>query len=260
MKSLFEIRNLTIALGTGRAARQVIENLDLEIPAGRTVALIGHNGSGKSTLLKALARQVARSSGEIRTMGRSQDDWSHRDHARALAYLPQYTPAAEGMTVRQLVALGRYPWHGALGRPTADDRAAVEAAIVECGLSDHESRLVDTLSGGERQRAWLAMLLAQGANALLLDEPISALDIAHQIEVMSLVHRLSEAGRSVVVVLHDVNLAARFADHIIALKNGKVVLNGTPDELMTPEALSRVYGLAMDVVERPGRSPLASAL
>lgn len=104
------------------------------------------------------------------------------------------------------------------------------------------------------------MLLAQGANALLLDEPISALDIAHQIEVMNLVHRLSEAGRSVVVVLHDVNLAARFSDHIVALKGGKVVLNGSPDELMQPEALSRVYGLAMDVVTRPGRSPLASAL
>ncbi len=260
MTPLFEIRNLTIELGTRATSRRVIENLDLDIPAGRTVALIGHNGSGKSTLLKVLARQIGRTSGEIVTMGRPQDGWSARDHARALAYLPQYTPAAEGMTVRQLVALGRYPWHGALGRPTAADREAVEAAITECGLSDYESRLVDTLSGGERQRAWLAMLLAQGAKALLLDEPISALDIAHQIEVMSLVHRLSEAGRSVVVVLHDVNLAARFADHIIALKSGKVVLNGTSEDLMQPDALSRVYGLAMDVVTRPGRSPLASAL
>jgi ferric hydroxamate transport system ATP-binding protein len=260
MTPLFEIRNLTIELGSRATSRRVIENLDLDIPAGRTVALIGHNGSGKSTLLKALARQIGRTSGEVVTMGRPQDAWSARDHARALAYLPQYTPAAEGMTVRQLVALGRYPWHGALGRPTATDREAVEAAIIECGLSDYESRLVDTLSGGERQRAWLAMLLAQGAKALLLDEPISALDIAHQIEVMSLVHRLSEAGRSVVVVLHDVNLAARFADHIIALKSGKVVLNGTSEDLMQPDALSRVYGLAMDVVTRPGRSPLASAL
>lgn len=260
MKHLFEIRNLTIDLGSGRTPRRVIENLDLGVPAGRTVALIGHNGSGKSTLLKALARQIRSISGEILTLGRPQYAWSQRDHARALAYLPQYTPAAEGMTVRQLVALGRYPWHGALGRPSAEDRAAVEAAIIECGLSDYQGRLVDTLSGGERQRAWLAMLLAQGAKALLLDEPISALDIAHQIEVMSLVHRLSEAGRSVVVVLHDVNLAARFADHVIALKEGKVVLNGSPAELMQPDALSRVYGLAMDVVERPGRSPLASAL
>lgn len=260
MNSLFEIRNLTIDLGSGRAPRRVIDSLDLDIPAGRTVALIGHNGSGKSTLLKALARQIERTSGEIRTMGRPQQAWSQRDHARALAYLPQYTPSAEGMTVRQLVALGRYPWHGALGRPSAEDQAAVAAAILECGLGEYEGRLVDTLSGGERQRAWLAMLLAQGANALLLDEPISALDIAHQIEVMSLVHRLSQAGRSVLVVLHDVNLAARFSDHIIALKAGKVVLNGTPDDLMQPDALSRVYGLAMDVVTRPGRAPLASAL
>ncbi len=260
MKPLFEIRKLTVVLGDRRTARPVIENLDLDIPAGRTVALIGHNGSGKSTLLKALARQIGRSSGDIQTLGRPQDAWSQRDHARALAYLPQYTPAAEGMTVRQLVALGRYPWHGALGRPTSVDRQAVDSAIVECGLQSDEDRLVDTLSGGERQRAWLAMLLAQGANALLLDEPISALDIAHQIEVMGLVHRLSEAGRSVLVVLHDVNLAARFADHIIALKSGKVVLNGTAEDLMQPDALSRVYGLAMDVVDRPGRSPLASAL
>lgn len=260
MTCLFEIRDLTIDLGGGRTPRRVIDGLDLDIPAGRTVALIGQNGSGKSTLLKALARQIEITAGEIRTMGRPQRDWSPRDHARALAYLPQYTPPAEGMTVRQLVALGRYPWHGALGRPSSEDRAAVEAAIAECGLSDYEGRLVDTLSGGERQRAWLAMLLAQGANALLLDEPISALDIAHQIEVMNLVHRLSEAGRSVVVVLHDVNLAARFSDYIVALKGGKVVLNGSPDDLMQPEALSRVYGLAMDVVTRPGRSPLASAL
>lgn len=260
MRFLFEIENLTVQVGPRAERRAILDNLSLRIPQGQMTALLGHNGSGKSTLLKALARQVAPASGEIRTMGRPQSGWSQRDHARALAYLPQYAPAAEGTTVRQLIALGRYPWHGALGRPSAEDRQAVEAAIAECGLSASETRLVDTLSGGERQRTWLAMLLAQGANALLLDEPISALDINHQMEIMRLIRNLCDAGRSVVIVLHDVNLAARFADHVIALKAGKVALQGSTSDLMTPDALSLIYGVPMEVVQRPGRSPLANAL
>lgn len=260
MSWLFEIQDLTIEAGPGAARRRILEIVTLRIPQGRLIALLGHNGSGKSTLIKTLARQLSPSAGEIVTMGRRQAEWSQRDHARALAYLPQYTPAAEGTTVRQLVMLGRYPWHGALGRVTAEDKHAVNAAILECDLCSYEDRLVDSLSGGERQRAWLAMMLAQGAKAFLLDEPISALDISHQMEVLRLIRRLCEAGRSVVVVLHDVNLAARFADDVVALKSGKVVLQGSAADLMTPDALSLVYGLPMEVIERPDRPPIASAV
>ena len=163
------------------------------------------------------------------------------------------------MLVRELVALGRYPWHGALGRFGEGDRAKVEEAMALTDIRGFADRQVDTLSGGERQRVWLAMLVAQDAECLLLDEPISALDVAHQIEVLSLVHRLSaERGLGVVVVLHDVNMAARFCDEILALKQGRLIARGSPEAIMTPGELQRIYGLAMDVLEHgPGRRPLA---
>ncbi|MFH5774125.1 ABC transporter ATP-binding protein [Paracoccus sp. NGMCC 1.201697] len=231
--------------------RRLLDGLDLTIPKGQVVALIGHNGSGKSTLLKVMARQIRASSGQAAFLGRGLPEWSARDYARALAFMPQTTPPAEGMTVRELVSLGRYPWHGALGRFGPQDHAAVDAALAECAIETLADRLVDTLSGGERQRAWLAMMVAQQAGALLLDEPISALDIAHQVEVLSLVRRMChEQGRSAIVVLHEVNMAARFSDHVIALKGGRLTLQGTPDDLMTAEALARIYGLPMQVLRR----------
>lgn len=169
-----------------------------------------------------------------------------------MAYLPQFTPAADGMTVRELVALGRFPWHGALGRVTAADRAAVEEAIARTGMAGLAGRLVDTLSGGERQRAWLAMMLAQDTECLLLDEPTSALDVAHQVEVLALVRRLSlERSLGVVVVLHDVNMAARYCDEILALGGGRLVARGSPAEIMRPEMLARIYGLPMGVLPHP---------
>ncbi|MTH77132.1 ABC transporter ATP-binding protein [Paracoccus aestuariivivens] len=245
--ALFTISGLCVDV----PGRRLLDGLDLTLPRGQVVALIGHNGSGKSTLLKVLARQVAASVGEVRFQDRPLADWLPRDYARALAFMPQTTPPAEGMTVRELVALGRYPWHGALGRFGPQDHAAVSAALAECAITALADRLVDTLSGGERQRVWLAMMVAQEAGALLLDEPISALDIAHQVEVLSLVRRMChEQNRSAIVVLHEVNMAARFCDHIVALKGGKLILQGTPSDLMTPEALARIYGLPMQVLHR----------
>ncbi|MBD9528826.1 ABC transporter ATP-binding protein [Paracoccus sp. PAR01] len=244
---LFTISGLCVDV----PGRRLLDRLDLNLPRGQVVALIGHNGSGKSTLLKVLARQVQASGGQVGFLGRALTDWLPRDYARALAFMPQTTPPAEGMTVRELVALGRYPWHGALGRFGAADHAAVAAALEECAITPLADRLVDTLSGGERQRAWLAMMVAQEAGALLLDEPISALDIAHQVEVLSLVRRMChEQDRSAVVVLHEVNMAARFCDHVVALKAGRIAMQGTPRELMTPEALQRIYGLPMQVLLR----------
>jgi ferric hydroxamate transport system ATP-binding protein len=202
--------------------------------------------------VKLLARQQPASAGTIRFEGRALKDWGDRPFARKVAYLPQQTPAASGMLVKELVALGRYPWHGALGRFGETDRDKVAEAMALTDVEGFAERLVDTLSGGERQRAWLAMLVAQDAECLLLDEPISALDIAHQVEVLSLVQRLSrDRGVGVVVVLHDVNMAARFCDEILALRAGKLIARGAPDTIMTPVELEAIYGVPMGVMPHP---------
>ncbi|HWB50383.1 MAG TPA: ATP-binding cassette domain-containing protein [Stellaceae bacterium] len=245
---LFELESATFAV----EGRTLLEPLTMTLPARRMVALIGHNGSGKSTLLKLLARQQQASAGVIRFEGRELPVWKDRAFARKVAYLPQQPPPAAGLLVKELVALGRYPWHGALGRFSQKDRERVAQAIELTDLGLFADRLVETLSGGERQRVWLAMLVAQDAECLLLDEPISALDIAHQVEVLDLVHRLArERGLGVIVVLHDINMAARFCDEIIALHTGRLIARGTPDELMRAEQLEAIYGLPMGILPHP---------
>lgn len=252
--SLFSIRDLTVDV----PGRRLLHGLGLDLPPGQVIALIGHNGSGKSTLLKVLARQIAPGSGTVTFENRALHDWRPRDYARRLAFLPQHPPAAEGMTVRELVALGRYPWHGALGRFGPHDHAIVGRAMEECGVAPFADRLVDTLSGGERQRAWLAMMVAQQAGTLLLDEPISALDIAHQVEVLALVRRMChDTNRSAVIVLHEVNMAARFCDHVVALKGGRLALQGGPADLMRATVLEDIYGLPMQVLTRADGRPVA---
>ncbi|WP_062115444.1 ABC transporter ATP-binding protein [Aureimonas sp. AU40] len=242
--------------------RRLLEDISLDLPAGRVVGLVGHNGSGKSTLLKLLARQEVPSAGHLAFGGRNLKTWGSRDFARAVAYLPQSTPAAPGMTVRELVALGRYPWHGPFGRFRETDRQKVAEALALTDTEAMGDRAVDALSGGERQRVWLAMLVAQDAECLLLDEPISALDIAHQIEILDLVRRLShERGVGVIAVLHEVNMAARFCDEILALKGGRVVARGTPGEVVAAGPLRRIYGLDMAVIAHPGSGdPMAFPL
>ena len=167
--------------------RTLLHPLSLTFPTGKVTGLIGHNGSGKSTLLKMLGRHQPPSAGDVLLDGQPLESWGSKAFARKVAYLPQQLPPAEGMTVRELVAIGRYPWHGALGRFGAADREKVEEAIALVGLKPLAHRLVDSLSGGERQRAWIAMLVAQDSRCLLLDEPTSALDIAHQVDVLALV-------------------------------------------------------------------------
>ncbi|MFT3691107.1 ABC transporter ATP-binding protein [Paenirhodobacter sp.] len=235
--------------------RRLIEPLDLTIHPGRVTALIGRNGSGKSTLLKLISGQNRPSAGRITYGGRDLAAWSPRDLARDLAYLPQVTPPAEGMQVEELVALGRFPWRGALGRLRAEDHAAIDAAITRCHVAHLRHRLVDTLSGGERQRSWIAMMLAQGARTLLLDEPISALDVAHQVEVLDLVQTMCrDEGLSAIVVLHDLNMAARYCDHVVALGTGRLLLDGPMAEMMTPTALMAIYGLPMTVATHEGHA------
>ncbi|MDR6820357.1 iron complex transport system ATP-binding protein [Neorhizobium sp. 2083] len=254
---VFEIDRIGLSID-GNA---ILSDVSLEFPAGEVVALVGHNGSGKSSLLKILARQLTPTSGTAAYGGRDLKQYQARDFARSVAYLPQDLNTGSDMTIRELVGCGRYPWHGALGRFSEIDKQKVEAAIAATHIETFAERVVGTLSGGERQRAWIAMLIAQDAHCLLLDEPTGALDIAHQVEVLSLVRRLAhEGGRSVVIVLHDINMAARFCDRIHALKGGRVVASGTPGEILVPATLHAIYGIVMDVISVPTLShPLAYA-
>ncbi len=242
------LEGVAVSLGD----RALLHPLSLRLQPGQVHGLIGPNGSGKTTLLRLLARQMAPTLGRLTLDGRPLPAWRPRDFARHVAFLPQTLPPAQGMTVRELAALGRYPWHGALGRKGPQDRAAVESALARAGLEHMAGRQVDTLSGGERQRAWLAMTLAQQARFLLLDEPTSALDLAHQAEVLGLISRLAQQdGLGVVVVLHDVNMAARHCDTILALRAGRLLLRGTPADVMRPEVLESIYRVPMGVMAHP---------
>jgi ferric hydroxamate transport system ATP-binding protein len=240
------------AIGFEISGNALLRPLTLEFPSHGVTGLVGPNGSGKSTLLKILARQHAATRGDISFEGLPLQSWKEREFARKVAYLPQHTPLAAGLKVRELVALGRYPWHGALGRFGPADRVKVDEALELTSTQGFADRLVDTLSGGERQRVWLAMLIAQDARLFLLDEPISALDPAHQIGVLRLVRRMSvEKGAAVVIVIHDINLAARFCDRIIALRAGCLVADGAAGEFMTAARLREIYDVEMGVFPLP---------
>lgn len=239
--------------------RTLLQPLSLTFPPGKVTGLIGHNGSGKSTLLKMLGRHHAASSGEVLLNQQPVGRWNSKAFARQVAYLPQQLPAAEGMTVRELVAIGRYPWHGALGRFGQEDRDRVEDAIAQVGLNAFAGRLVDSLSGGEGQRAWLAMMVAQNSRCLLLDEPTSALDIAHQVEVLALIKALSQQrGLTVIAVLHDINMAARYCDHLVALRQGAMIAEGDAEAIMQAEVLGAIYGIPMGILPHPqGGAPVS---
>jgi len=239
--------------------KAILRDVNLLFPAGEVVALVGHNGSGKSSLLKILGRQIAPTHGTITFGGIDIEQYNSATFARSVAYLPQDISSGSDMTIRELVNCGRYPWHGALGRFSDLDRRMVQSAMAATHVEQFSERVVGTLSGGERQRAWIAMLIAQDARCLLLDEPTAALDIAHQVDVLSMVRRLAhEGGRSVVIVLHDINMAARFCDRIHALRGGRVVASGTPRQIVQPDTLNEIYGVAMNVVDAPGQIyPLA---
>jgi iron complex transport system ATP-binding protein len=247
MSDFFEVTDLGVQIGDTR----ILRGINLGFREGEVTALLGHNGSGKSTLLKVLARQLAPSSGDARLQGQSFRKTGAREFARNVGYLPQHPPATDGLTVRELVALGRYPWRGPLGRYNREDHGLIDQAIADTNLEEFRHRSVDTLSGGERQRAWIAMLLAQQTRCLLLDEPISALDVKHQVETLRLVHRLAQDRElTVIVVLHDVDLAARFCDRLVALKSGRLVADGSPGDIMDSQILESIYGVPMGVMER----------
>ncbi|WP_373746182.1 ABC transporter ATP-binding protein [Neisseria dentiae] len=244
---MFQLNRLSFSL----PERALLHDINLQFSPNRAYGLIGHNGSGKSTLLKLLTRQIQPTAGSLLLDNRPAAAYSAREYARQVAYLPQHLPAATSLTARELVAMGRYAWSGLMGRG-ADDQAAVEEAFALTHTERFADQIVDTLSGGERSRIWLAMCLAQQSRFLLLDEPLAALDIAHQIEVMALVNSLSRRlNLGVVIVIHDINLAAQYCDELIALKQGRLLKQGGPSEIMTAGVLKEIYSVDMNIIAHP---------
>ncbi|MFD6883741.1 MULTISPECIES: ATP-binding cassette domain-containing protein [unclassified Rhodococcus (in: high G+C Gram-positive bacteria)] len=239
-------------IGLGYGDRLIIDDLDLEIPTGVITTIIGPNGCGKSTLLRSLSRLLKPRTGQILLDGRNITTMRTRDVARVLGMLPQAPLAPEGLTVADLVARGRHPHQSWLRQWSSDDEGEVAAALDRTGIADLADRPVDELSGGQRQRAWISMALAQGTDILLLDEPTTYLDLAHSVEVLDLVDRLhSELGRTVVMVLHDLNLAVRYSDHLVVMKDGRIVRSGPPSEVISAELLAEVFDLDASVIEDP---------
>jgi iron complex transport system ATP-binding protein len=245
--------SLTAAdLRVGYGERMVIDQLDLQVTPGSLMALIGPNGSGKSTLLKTLARLLAPSAGVVSLDGKAIHRMPSAQVARQLAILPQGPSAPEGLMVRELVEQGRFPHVGALRMLRTQDHAAITAALEWTGMQDFANRPLDALSGGERQRAWIAVALAQETPILLLDEPTTFLDIGHQLEVLDLVRKLNrERAMTIVLVLHDLNQAARYSDRMVVLQRGKIVADGVPLEVVTPALLERVFGVHANIVIDP---------
>jgi iron complex transport system ATP-binding protein len=239
---------LTLAYGD----RVVAEDLDLAVPPGRITAIVGANACGKSTLLRALARLLAPRRGEVHLDGRALHAIPTRELARRLGILPQAPVAPEGLTVIDLVSRGRSPHQTWWRQWSRADEEAVHAALAATGTAELAGRTVDELSGGQRQRAWIAMAVAQGTPVLLLDEPTTYLDLAHQIDVLDLITDLNrQERRTVVMVLHDLNQACRYADHIVAMKAGRVVAEGAPGEVITEETVAEVFGLRCQISPDP---------
>ncbi|WP_353047234.1 ABC transporter ATP-binding protein [Sphingobium sp. BHU LFT2] len=233
-------------------AREITHGLDIAIPAGRISIIVGPNACGKSTLLRALSRLLAPSSGRVLLHGRDLRDWKARDLARTMALLPQSSIAPQGISVADLVSRGRYPHQSLLRQWSPEDERAVDAAMADTWISDLADRPVHALSGGQRQRVWLAMTLAQDTPLVLLDEPTTYLDIAHQLELLDLCRHLNRTkGRTLVMVLHDLNLAARYADNMIAMKAGAIVATGTPAVVLTRERIAQIFGMDSLVMPDP---------
>ena len=242
----------TEKLGAGYGERAVLRDLSLSFPAGKASAILGPNGCGKSTLLRALGRLARPRAGRV-LLGETDIQASpSRELARRMAILPQNPMAPEGISVMELVRRGRAPWRGVFSLWSPEDEAACGEALRAVGLTEMAGRTLDELSGGQRQRAWIALTLAQGASCLLLDEPTTWLDLPHQIEVLSLLSaRAHLAQTTVVSVLHDLNLAARFSDHLVLLGPQGLIATGKPHEVMTEERLFQAFGLAVRIIADP---------
>lgn len=239
-------------LVAGYADRTVVDGVDLTIPPGEITVIVGANACGKSTLLRAMARLLAPREGRVLLDGHDLHRLPTREVARRLGLLPQSPTAPEGIAVADLVGRGRHPHQGAFARWSREDDAAVAEALALTGTAELADRCVDELSGGQRQRVWIAMALAQDTDLLLLDEPTTYLDVAHQVEVLDLLTDLNrQRGTTIVMVLHDLNLAARYADHLVAVRAGRLHAAGEPAAVLTPEVVREVFGLESVVIADP---------
>jgi iron complex transport system ATP-binding protein len=244
------LRTESVTVGYGE--EPVVRDLSLTVPDGKVTTIIGPNGCGKSTLLRTMARLLKPTSGAVVLDGEPVHDLATKEVAKRMALLPQSPVAPEGLVVRDLVGRGRHPHQRWFSQWSPEDERVVAAALEMTDTSDLRDRALEQLSGGQRQRAWIAMTLAQDTDLLLLDEPTTYLDLAHQVEVLDLVTRLNrERRRTVVMVLHDLNLAARYSDLIVVMKDGVIAAQGAPHEVFTRELLAETFGLSADVLTDP---------
>ena len=250
MDNMIEVRDLQVTL----SGKTIVQHMNADIPNGKITAIIGPNGCGKSTTLKAICRINPISAGQITLLNRNVWDFGYKEFAQKLAILTQSPQAPADMTVRDLVAMGRFPYRSLFGKATREDQECIEWALEETSLIPYQHRILQTLSGGERQRAWIAMALAQKPQVLLLDEPTTYLDICHQLEVMKLLDRLNrELKLTVALVLHDLNQAVQFAHHVVVMKKGTLVTSGNPAGVITVDLLKEVFRVkAEDVYTSDG--------
>jgi iron complex transport system ATP-binding protein len=242
------IKNLVKAYGS----KPVVNGVSLDIPKGAVVSFIGPNGAGKSTVMGIISRLIDRDGGTVEFEGKDIKDWKSKDLAKRLAILTQTNNVQMKLTVRELVAFGRFPYSGS--RLTVEDQQIVERAIDYMELREYEDRFIDELSGGQRQRAYIAMVIAQDTDYVLLDEPTNNLDIYHATNLMKTVRRLcDELGKTIVLVLHEINYAAFYSDYICAFVNGGIAAFGTVEEVMNPETLSKIYGVDFEIMRIEGK-------
>ncbi|MGG0657193.1 ABC transporter ATP-binding protein [Rummeliibacillus pycnus] len=238
------VRLHTDDLSVGYGEKLILQNLNIEIPDKKITTIIGSNGCGKSTLLKTMARIISQQSGSIILDGENIAKQKTKELAKKIAILPQTPESISGLTVGELVSYGRFPYQKGIGKLTKKDYEVIDWALNVTGTSDYKYRPVDALSGGQRQRVWIAMALAQETEIIFLDEPTTYLDMAHQLEVLTLLEKLNkEQHRTIIMVLHDLNQAARFADYLIALKEGKIIKAGDCEEVIKPEVLKTVFNI-----------------
>ncbi|TKC14883.1 ABC transporter ATP-binding protein [Robertmurraya kyonggiensis] len=246
------VRLYTNDVSIGYGERFIVKELSVAIPDHKITTIIGPNGCGKSTLLKAITRIIPHQSGAVLLDGENIAKENTKELAKKMAILPQTPESASGLTVGELVSYGRFPYQKGFGRLSKKDYEAIDWALEVTGTIDFKYRPVDALSGGQRQRVWIAMALAQETDIIFLDEPTTYLDMAHQLEVLELLQKLNrEQGRTIVMVLHDLNQAARFADYLIALKDGEVVKAGNCEEVINHEVLKKVFHIDAEI----GRDP-----
>ena len=246
--SCISTKNLNISYGN----LDIVKDLNLDIPKGKITTIIGSNGCGKSTILKTIARIIQAKSGDIFVNNINIKEQSPKDLAKVMAVLPQSPQAPRGLTVEELIAYGRFPHQKGFGKMRKEDEDIVTWALQSTGIEEFRERPIEALSGGQRQRAWIAMALAQQTEILILDEPTTYLDLAHQLEILKLLEELNKKqGTTIVMVIHELNNAARFADHMIGVKKGKVVCEGTAHEVMTKENLKELFNIDAEIVEDP---------